>query len=223
MTETEKRYHQARDAWINARNNYKRALNNLARQMMKSEETGQNERGLEWHFNYAYNMYQPVAKRYLEALKAYKRERPELTGRLMYDYLQEVSIAQTHNRTDISNSYMKSIEKMAVDSAKVAYADWVRNGNGETMAGVFTAIADAQMLDVDRNPEVKKIAQEVFDHYQQGKVKRDPNLHSANRVSKSKSTNQATRPQSVKPTPKVPSAKRRRPGPSLWIHKTIPY
>ena len=205
MSMTEQQYHRAREQWVTARKNYKRVLSSLAQQMMKSGEMGPNERGFEWHFNYAYSLYQPAARRYLEALKAYTRERPELTGRLMYDYLQEASFAQIHDRTDISNSMMKSAEMMAVESAKVAYADWVRNGNGETMAGVFAAIADAQMLNVDNNPEVKKIAQEVFDHFQQGKVKRDPETIQ------------------VKPTPKVPSVKKRRPGPSLWIHKTIPY
>lgn len=204
MSTTEQQYLRARDAWITARKNFKRNLNNMARQQLTGQ-AGTGERGFEWHFNYAYNMYRPAAKRYLDALKAYTRERPELTGRLMYDYLQEAAVAQSTNRDDISNQYLKTVEKMAVESVKVAHAEWVRKGNGETMAGVFTAIADAQMLNADRDPEVKEIAEEVFGLYQQGKVKREPGTIQ------------------VKPTPKVPSVKGRRPGPSLWIQKTIPY
>ena len=149
------------------------------------------------------------------------QEQPKLTGRLMSDFLQEASIAQQHHRTDVSDSLKKSAEKMAVESAKTAHADWSKNGNEETMAAVFVAIADAQMLSVDNNPEVKKIAKEALIHYEQGKVKRDPARQSVKVDDILQTGNDDSSTQSVKPTPKVPPAKRR-PGPSLWIHKTIP-
>jgi hypothetical protein len=204
MSQAEQQYLRARDQWITAHKNYKRNLNNLGVQQQRAGQMGANERGFEWHFNYAYSLYQPAAKQYLQALKEYTRERPELTGRLMYDYLQEASIAQNASRNDVSDQYLKSVENMAVESARVAYADWIRNGNAETMAGVFVAISDAQILNVENNPEVINIAQDVFDHFQQGKMKKDP----------------VAKP--VNPTPKVPSANRR-PGPSLWIEKIIKY
>jgi hypothetical protein len=206
MSQAEQQYLRAREAWVTARKNYKRALNVLGMQQQRTGDMGPGERGFEWHFNYAYSMYRPVAQRYLQALKAYARERPELTGRLMYDHLHEAALAQWSRRDDVSDRHLKSVEMMAVESVKVAHADWVKNGNKETMAAVFLSIADAQLMNADRNPQVKGIAQEVFDLYQQGKVKRDPG------------TIQVT------PTPKVPSVKKRRqPGPALWIHKTIEY
>ncbi len=206
MSQTEQQYLRAREAWVTARKNYKRALNNLGMQQHRTGDVGSGERGFEWHFNYAYSIYQPAAKRYLQALKAYTRERPELAGRLMYDHLQEAAIAQWSRRNDVSDQHLKSVEQLAVESVKVAHADWVKNGNKETMAAVFVAIADAQLMNADRNPQVKGIAQEVFYLFQQGKVKRDPKTIQ------------------VMPTPKVPAVKkRRRPGPALWIHRTIEY
>jgi hypothetical protein len=204
MSKTEQQYLRARDEWITARKNYKRNLNNLGAQQQRTGQMGPNERGFEWHLNYAYSLYQSVAKQYLQALKDYTRERPELTGRLMYDYLQEASIAQNASRNDVSDQYLKSVENLAVESARVAYADWIRNGNAETMAAVFVALTDAQLLNAENNPEVRNIAQDVFDHFQQGKMKKDP----------------VSNP--VKPTPKIPSAKRQ-PGPPLWIYKIIEY
>jgi DNA replicative helicase MCM subunit Mcm2 (Cdc46/Mcm family) len=203
MSAKEQQYLEAHNAWIKARDKYKSRLNNLARQLA-SGQMNTDERGFEWHFNYVYNLYHPYAKRYLEALRLYAQEPPELKGRLMQDYLQEASIAQSQNRNEISDSYLHSVEKLAVESAKVAYSDWVRKGNVDTMGAVFVSIADAQMLNADSDPEVKKIALEVFEHFQQGKVKRDPEKIP------------------VKLAPEVPSAKRR-PGPSLWIQRTIKY
>lgn len=204
MSKTEQQYLRVRDEWITAHRNYKRNLNSLGIQQQRTGQVGPNERGFEWHFNYIYSQYQSVAKRYLQALEAYSQERPELKGRLMYDYLREASIAQNANRNDVSDHYLQSVDNMAVESARVAYADWIRNGNAETMAGVFVAITDAQLLNVENNPEIRNITQDVFDHFQQGKMKKDP----------------VSNP--VKPTPKVPSAKRQ-PGPALWIYKIIEY
>jgi hypothetical protein len=194
MSQTEQQYLRARDAWVAARKNYKRALNTIGEQQRRVGQVGPGERGLDWHFNYAYSLYKPAAQRYLNALKAYTRERPELTGRLMYDYLQEAAVAQWSNRNDVSDQHLRSVEKLAVESVKVAHADWVKNGNKDTMAAVFTSIADAQLMNVDRDPEVRKIAQEVFGLFQQGKVKRDPKAVP------------------VMPTPKIPRTKKPQPG-----------
>lgn len=204
MPQTEQQYLRVRDAWVAARKNFKRALNNLGEHQRRVGQMEPDARGFEWHFNYAYNMYKPAAQRYLNALKAYTRERPELTGRLCYDYGQEAAVAQ-HWNDGVSDQHLKSLEKLAVESVKVAHSDWVKNGNKDTMAGVFTAIADAQLMNVHRNPEVKKSAQEVFHLFHQGKVKRDPKMVP------------------VVPTPKIPRIKKpSRRGP-LWIETTIYY
>lgn len=220
MSTTEQQYQRVYNEWITARKSYKRTLNNLGKKLKYGLISADNPEFIR-QFNNAYNVYQPVAKRYLKALKDYTREQPKLTGRLMFDFMQEASIAQQHHRTDVSDSLIKSAEKMAVESAKTAHADWSKNGNEETMAAVFVTITDAQMLSVDTNPEVKKIAKEVFIHYEKGKVKRDPTIQSVKVVDKLQTGNEDSITPPVKSTPKVPPAKRR-PGPSLWIEKTIP-
>lgn len=204
MAQTEQQYLRAREAWVTARRNYVRALNSLAEAQLRVSSAKPGERSFEWHFEYAYSLYRPAAQRYLDALKAYTRERPELTGRLMQDYLDEAVLAQYSNHPDVSARHLASVEKLAVESVKVAHADWVRNGNRDTMAAVFLAIADSQLMGGDQDPEVKRIAQEVFELYQQGKVKRDPGKVR------------------IPPTPKIPKTTRPRPGGPLWIHRTIP-
>ncbi len=203
MSLTEQQYLRAREAWVTARKNYIRALSNLAENQRRVGQMESDERGFEWHFNYAYSMYKPVAQRYLNALKVYSRERPELTGRLMYDYLAEAAVAQWSNRDDVSAQHLRSVEKLAVESVKVAHADWVKNGNKDTMAAVFTSVADAQLMNVDQDPEVRKIAQEVFNLFCEGKVKRDPKVVP------------------VVPTPKIPRTKRPSGGGPLLIERTI--
>jgi hypothetical protein len=205
MSHAKQQYMRAREVWLTARKTYKRALNNLAEQQRLASHAAPGERGLEWHFNYAYSLYKPAAERYLKALKAYARERPELTGRLMYDYLQEAALAQWSNRDDVSAQHLRSVERMAVASVKMAHSDWVKNGNKDTMSAVFTSIADAQLMNADHDPEVRKIAQEVFHLFEQGKVKRDP------------------RAVQVTPTPRIPTTRRPRPGGPLWIERTIHY
>ena len=217
MSQIEQQYLRAREAWVTARKNYVRALNNLGEQQARVGEMDSGQRGFEWHFNSAYNMYKPAAQRYLNALKAYTRERPELTGRLMYDYLQEAAVAQWSNRNDVSGQHLRSVEQMAVESVKVAHSDWVKNGNKETMAGVFTSIADAQVVNVDHDPEVKRVAQEVFHLYRQGKVKRDPKV-----VPVTPKPTVPTAP-SIPSIPQMPKTKKPRRGGPLWIEKTIDY
>lgn len=221
MEHNEQQYHLAWDAWIVARKNYQRALNGLADIQGRGGEARPGERGFEWHFNYAYTLYEPVAQRYLNALKVYARQRPELAGRLMYDYLQEASLAQNVGRRDVSNQHIRSVERMAVESAKIAHADWVKNGNKQTMAGVFTALADANMLNVSTDPEMKKIAREVFHLFEQGKFRREPTPNPP--PSAKKPMGMPTQPDTPRNTltPKLPPTKRPRPGGPLWIEKTI--
>jgi hypothetical protein len=207
MSAAKQEYLNAREAWVNARRNYKRALNSLALEQATVGDMGSaGERGLDFHFNYAYSMYKPAALRYLQALDTYARQvRPELKARLMYDYLQEAALAQMVGQDSVADRHLQSVEQLAVESVKVAHAEWVRTGNKETFAAVFVALSDAQFMNADHDPEVKAIAEEVFDLYERGKVRREPGVVY------------------VRQTPKVPRVTRPRPGPALWIKRTIEY
>lgn len=204
MSQLEQDYLRAREAWVVARRNYKRALNALALEQLKVGDMGPaGGRGLQWHFDYAFRLYEPVAARYLRALKAYTHERPELTGRLLQDYMEEAVVAQWNSRAGVADGYLKSVEALALESVKTAHADWVRNGNKQTFAAVMVALVDAQLMNADHYQEVQAIAEEIQELALQGKFRRDP----------------AAMP--VR-TPKVPPVRHRQPGPSLWLHRTLP-
>ena len=218
MSQTREQYVRAHNAWVIARKNYKNTLNHLALEMQVMHSSNR-EREFDNRLTLAYDTYKPSAERYLRALKAYVRERPELTGRLMYDYLQEASMAQTHNRTDVSDQFLKSVEKMVVENVKVAHKDWVKNGNKDTMSAVFVAITDAQAFNVDNDSDVVKIHEEVWEHYEQGKLKRDPKIIQVKPTEKVPNTSGSSR---VKPVPKAPKSKKGL-GQIPTVYETIPW
>lgn len=217
MSVTEQQYQRAYREWITARQQYKRTINNLMIQLSAGLINAEDP-SYKMKLTNAYNLYQPVAKKYLDIVQVYIDERPELAGHLMYEYMEEAALAQSHSQQKISNSYMDKAKAMAVESAKVAYADWSRNGNGKTMAGVFAAIVDAQMLDVDNNPEVSRIADEVFIHFEHGKMRRDPTLLSGSSISSSQPGNQTSTSQPGIPTTKGRSGRRRWKGQIPTVH-----
>ena len=197
-------YVTARNDWLRARDEFKKRLGQIALQqstVTKSYQDWQTE------IESAFYAYHKVVDKYLTALEAYAMAHPEMRGRLAYDLAQAAGSAQLVGAEGVADRHMGTLKEVVAENARIAHKDWVQNQDKEHFAAVLLAIQDAEIMGLDNDADVAAIKDEMANLVEQGKVKRDiapaPALRNA---------------------PKVPARKnRRRPMPSLTIHRTIEY